>query len=113
MSTGSQQTNKAAPKHTHSDRRLSECFKKKILRWPIFSIEHSNVTSPQIARLKRQKQKWRKLRNKLPKNTNLTKANWSNQSSLWPDQKRMSLMLRSILTIRITILPEILLQESM
>ena len=27
----------------------------------------------------------------IPKNPKLTKANWLNQSSLWPDQKRASL----------------------
>ena len=40
MSTGSQQATKAAPKHTHNDRRLSECQNKQVLRWPIFSIGH-------------------------------------------------------------------------
>ena len=36
-SNGSQKT-KAAPKHTHKDRRLSEGFKYQVSRWPIFSI---------------------------------------------------------------------------
>ena len=51
MTSGSQQATKAAPKHTHNDRRLSECFYIQLLRQPIFSIGHSNVTSPQIMRL--------------------------------------------------------------
>ena len=38
MSNGSQQATKAAPKHTHNDRRLSECQNKQVLRQPIFSI---------------------------------------------------------------------------
>ena len=108
---GSQQATKAAPKHTHNDRLLSECFKYKVLRWPIFSIGHGNDTSPQIARLTRQT-KWRKLRNKLPTKPKLIQANWLNQWSLCPDQKRMNIMLESRLTIHVAILPEILLQES-
>ena len=39
---GSQQATKAAPKHTHNDRRLSECQNKQVLRRPIFSIGHSS-----------------------------------------------------------------------
>ena len=38
MSNGSQQATKASPKHTHNDRRLSECQNKQVLRRPIFSI---------------------------------------------------------------------------
>ena len=38
MSNGSQQATKAAPKHTHNDRRLSECQNKQVLRRPIFII---------------------------------------------------------------------------
>ena len=38
MSNGSQQVTKVAPKHTHNDRRLSECQNKQVLRRPIFSI---------------------------------------------------------------------------
>ena len=38
MSNGSQQATKAAPKHTHNDRRLSDCQNKQVLRRPIFSI---------------------------------------------------------------------------
>ena len=40
MSNGSQQATKAAPKHTHNNRRLSECQNKQVLRRPIFSIGH-------------------------------------------------------------------------
>ena len=40
MSNGSQQATKAAPKHTHNDRRLSECQNKQVLRRTIFSIGH-------------------------------------------------------------------------
>ena len=36
MSNGSQQATKAAPKHTHNDRHLSECQNKQVLRRPIF-----------------------------------------------------------------------------
>ena len=45
MSNGSQQATKAAPKHTHNDRRLSECQNKQVLRRPIFSIgQYDNNT---------------------------------------------------------------------
>ena len=38
MSTGSHQVTKAVHKHIQKDRRLSVCFKNKVLRRPIFSI---------------------------------------------------------------------------
>ena len=88
-------------------------FKHKVLLQPIFSIGHSNVTSPQIARLTKATNKMMRRRNKFPKKTKLTQANWSNQSFLCPHQKRMSMKLQSLLTIPVTILPGILLQESM
>ena len=42
MSTGSQQATKAAPKHTHNERRLSKYFKYQVLRRPIYSIAQCN-----------------------------------------------------------------------
>ena len=54
MSNGSQQATKAASKHTHNNRRLSDFFKYQVLCRPIFSIGYSNVTSSQITRLRRQ-----------------------------------------------------------
>ena len=38
MNNGSQQATKAAPKHTHNNRHLSECSNKQVLRQLIFSI---------------------------------------------------------------------------
>ena len=43
MSTGSQQATKATPKHTHNDRRLSECQKQASLT-PA-NLQHRTVTS--------------------------------------------------------------------
>ena len=40
MSAGSQQATKAAPKHTHNNRRQMSVIKTYILRRPIFSIGH-------------------------------------------------------------------------
>ena len=111
MSNGSQQASKSAPKiPTTTDISVS-VFDYQVLRQPVFSIGLSNVTSPQIARLKRQN-KMVKIEEQIPKKTKLTQAYWSNQSSLWPDQKTMSLMLKSLLTISVIILTEIILQES-
>ena len=45
------------------------------------------------------------MRKKFQKNLKLTQANWLKQSSLWPDQKTMSFMLWSLLTIRVTNIP--------
>ena len=53
-----------------------------------------------------------KMEEAIPKNQKLTQSNWSNQLSLWPDKKRMSLNLWSKSIISVTIFPEILLKDS-
>ena len=53
MSKGSQQATKAAPKHTHNNRHLSECQNKQVLRRPIFSIGQYIVLSLTEWRMKR------------------------------------------------------------
>ena len=74
------------PQCTHNNRCLSDFSKTKSLYQPISSMGYNHIASPQVAR-KQDKQKWRIVSPK----EKVVQVNCLNQSSLPPDQQRMTL----------------------